>query len=138
MLLIFFPVGLYFLWKSEHSQTVKIIITGVFTLMIVAGSFVDKPDPSPAPIKQEDKKVDSFMSDSKVAIEKVTGLLVTDFYIMNYGEKERPNDSVDTESFAELNGDGVKRHFWANFDKNTRELRRLKIDGEVLYSTVGW
>jgi len=76
------------------------------------------------------------------AIERFTGREVTGKYLGEYKEHEPyVKDGilmVETSGFVELGNDGYKRRFWCHFRKNTGDLLRLKIDGDVLYSVLGW
>lgn len=57
-LVIFFPVGLFLLWRfSSYSTKTKGIISGIFLLLILIGSFSDdKTKITPQPLKQEETK----------------------------------------------------------------------------------
>lgn len=50
MLLIFFPVGLYGLWKNESFQhPTKILITAIIGLIVIINAFIEPLPPPPAP-----------------------------------------------------------------------------------------
>lgn len=76
---------------------------------------------------------------SKMAIQRITGRQVTDFYSLSYDERLSPDKSVlMTQGAVELNNDGIKRLFWCHFDARNLALLRLKIDSQLLYSVIGW
>lgn len=54
-LIIFFPVGLYFLWTKhpEINKNIKIIITVIMIVLMVVGSFSKKPDTQQSTTMQE-------------------------------------------------------------------------------------
>lgn len=90
--------------------------------------------------KIEEKKLSGtdFMTVSRNALQEKTGLPVTDFYMMEYSEGLDANGFVNTHGFAVFNSNGIKRQFWAVFDYNTKEIKRLKIDSQLIFSSVGW
>lgn len=65
LLILFFPAGLYLMWKyAKWGKAVKGIITGVFTLVLLAGISGDKKqtvntvvNPSPQPTAQAQKTI---------------------------------------------------------------------------------
>ena len=72
---------------------------------------------------------------SRMAIERITGREITDFWAMEFGERLSPDGKfLSTKGAVELNGDGVKRLFWCSFDAKTMQLLRLKIGSQLLYS----
>ena len=76
---------------------------------------------------------------SKISIQTLTGRQITDFWVMEYGESLTADKSmIMTKGAVELNNDGVKRLFWCHFNAQNLTLLRLKIDGQVLFSTLGW
>ena len=89
-------------------------------------------------IEQKKTSGTHFMLKSKYAIEKITRHYVTDSWPMSYGERENKDGTVDTHGFIELDNDDIKRQFWLKFDGKTEEVLRVKIDSELIYSTIGW
>lgn len=93
----------------------------------------EKPKPPKVQTPEE-----SFYVESYEAIAAKTKLRVTDSWLLEYGERVTPDGNVDTHGFVELNDDGIKRQFWLMFDGKTRQVLRVKIDGTLVYSAVGW
>lgn len=76
---------------------------------------------------------------SKVVIQQLTGRKVTDFWATEYGEGLTADKTlIMTKGAVELNNDGIKRLFWCHFRASDRALMRLKIDGTVLFTALGW
>lgn len=80
----------------------------------------------------------SFYKESYEAIAAVTGLRVTEHWLLEYSERVRKDGNVDTHGFVEFYNDGVKRQFWLMFDGTTRRVLRVKIDADLIYSEIGW
>lgn len=106
-----------------------------------------KPE-APAPVKTEtvtkpeppkvERPEKSFYAESYDALRQVTGLPVTDSWLLEFGEYVDRNGHVNTHGFVEFNDDGVKRQFWLMFDNSTRHCLRVKVDSQLLYTAVGW
>lgn len=102
--------------------------------------------PPPAPkVEEKVKSSEPEMStteniyNSKMAIQRMTGMEVTDFWAMQFGESLTADKTmIMTQGAIELNNDGVKRLFWCHFDAGNKALLRLKIDGELIYTAIGW
>lgn len=93
----------------------------------------EKPKPPKVQTPEE-----SFYKESYEAIEAKTKMRATESWLLEYGERVTPDGNVDTHGFVEFNNDGIKRQFWLVFDGKTRECLRVKIDGDLIYSAVGW
>lgn len=91
--------------------------------------------PKPPEVQRPEK---SFYKESYEAIAAVTGLRVTEHWLLEYSERVRKDGNVDTHGFVEFNNDGVKRQFWLMFDGTTRRVLRVKIDADLIYSEIGW
>lgn len=108
---------------------------------------VTKPE-APAPVKAEtvtkpeppkvERPEKSFYAESYDALRQVTGLPVTDSWLLEFGEYVDRNGHVNTHGFVEFNDDDVKRQFWLMFDNSTRQCLRVKVDSQLLYTAVGW
>lgn len=102
----------------------------------------------PAPVKQaepakssapEKKSVGTrYMVKVKQDIERITKHYVTDSWILEYGERENKDGTIDSHGFVEIDDDGVKRQFWALYDGKTDEILRLKIGPTLIFTKVGW
>lgn len=122
----------------------------LFALMLLADMAfgITPPAPKPAPkVETTTEKPkppkgqtpeQSFYAESYDALAAKTKLRVTDSWLLEYGERVTPDGNVDTHGFVEFNDDGIKRQFWLVFDGKTRECLRMKIDGDLIYSVVGW
>lgn len=93
----------------------------------------EKPKPPKVEYPEE-----SFYKESYEAIEAKTRMRATETWLLEYGERVTPDGNVDTHGFVEFNDDGIKRQFWLLFDGKTRQVLRVKIDGDLIYSAVGW
>lgn len=91
--------------------------------------------PKPPKVEYPEK---SFYKESYDAIEQKTRMRATETWLLEYGERVTPDGNVDTHGFVEFNDDGIKRQFWLVFDGKTRQVLRVKIDSELIYSAVGW
>lgn len=119
---------------------VMIVADGIFDIVQTQPKSTPKIEQSvtkPAPPKVETPS-ESFYKESYDAIEAKTRMRVTETWLLEFGERVTPDGNVDTHGFVELNGDGVKRQFWLVFDGRTRECLRVKIDGALIYTAVGW
>lgn len=105
----------------------------------------EKPQPTPTTVEQPREKPkpkverpeENFYYESYTAIAEKTGMLVTDSWLLEYGEYVSKTGEVNTHGFVELNGDGVKRQFWLTFDGATRRVVRVKIGPDLIYSESG-
>ena len=91
----------------------------------------------PEPPKVE-RPAESFYADSYDALRQATGLRVTETWMLEFNEYIDKNGHVNTNGFVEFNDDDVKRQFWLLFDSATKQCLRVKIDSQLLYTTVGW
>lgn len=97
---------------------------------------------TPAPTPKVEEKIKTTKTDniyaSKMAIMRVTGRKVTDFWALDYGEMLSADKKVlMTKGAVELNNDGIRRLFWCSFNAEDLKLLRLKIDSQLLYSVTG-
>lgn len=93
-----------------------------------------KPATPPTKTEQTVKRPEeTFYSTSYNAIEKVTGMLVTEKWMLDFSEQVIPNGRVETHGSVELNGDGIKRQFWLMFDEKSRRLLRIKVGPDLIY-----
>lgn len=72
LLVVFFPVGLYLMWKhAKWSQKAKGIVTGVLALVVVASVALKPPEPTKTAesnkpkVQQEDKKTENKTENKK-------------------------------------------------------------------------
>lgn len=134
-------------------RNVSLAGLGVFVIMLAADMAFGIVPPSQKPestqVKTEtvpkkpappkvDAPEESFYAESYEAIRQATGLKVTERWLLEYGERVTPDRKVDTHGFVEFNDDGVKRQFWLMFDEQTKQCLRVKIDGDLIYTAVGW
>lgn len=96
---------------------------------------IETPAEKPKPeVKRPEK---SMMIQSYDAIAGLTGMMVTDSWLLDYGEYISAVGTIETHGFVELNGDDVKRRFWLTFDPTGQKVLRLKIDSDLIYSENG-
>lgn len=137
--------------KAENQRIKKVLIVlfVIFVCYQIFSSPKSTPTTTTPPPKVEEvskkpeppKEVtpeNSYYAESYDAIRTATGMRVTERWMLSYSERLRNDGAVDTHGFVELNGDGVKRQFWLMFDDKTRKCLRVKIDGTLLYTAVGW
>lgn len=136
--------------SNEFRDKICLGSFGLFVVMFAADMVfgIRPPTPKPAPKvetvteKPKPPKVQtpeqSFYAESYDALAAKTKLRVTDSWLLEYGERVTPDGNVDTHGFVEFSDDGIKRQFWLVFDGKTRECLRVKIDGDLIYSVVGW
>lgn len=129
------------------SGVIFVAMLAVDMLFDVTTAPAPKPEaPAPGKIetvtKPEPPKVErpekSFYAESYDALRQVTGLPVTDSWLLEFGEYVDRNGHVNTHGFVEFNDDDVKRQFWLMFDNSTRQCLRVKVDSQLLYTAVGW
>jgi len=151
--LVIAAVGFYKFGRDTNAlmwKKIFLVSGGVFLIMLLTDMVfgITSPTPKPAPKvetateKPKPPKVQtpeqSFYAESYDALAAKTKLRVTDSWLLEYGERVTPDDNVDTHGFVEFSDDGIKRQFWLVFDGKTRECLRVKIDGDLIYSVVGW
>lgn len=134
------------------SKRKKLYLKIIVFLFVIIGGFVyvqnnpaEKPQPTPTTVEQPREKPkpkverpeENFYYESYTAIAEKTGMLVTDSWLLEYGEYVSKTGEVNTHGFVELNGDGVKRQFWLTFDGATRRVVRVKIGPDLIYSESG-
>jgi len=117
---------------------VAIVLVAVGLIFLWSGAPSKKESTSTTSVEQEKNSGARFALKSKYAIEKITGHYVTDSWSTQYGERVNKDGTVDTHGFIELDLDGVKRQFWLKFDGQTEEVLRVKIDADLIYSSIGW
>ena len=142
--------------EKYQSRTRKRFMIGgaiflvIFLISIVLGKDsppAPKPE-APAPVKTEtvtkpeppkvERPEKSFYAESYDALRQVTGLRVTEHWLLEFDEFVDKEGRVNTHGFVEFNDDGIKRQFWLMFDNSTRQCLRVKVDSQLLYTAVGW
>lgn len=136
--------------KAENQRIKKVLMVlfAIFVCYQIFSSPKSTPTPITPPPKVEEvskkpalevkKPEKSYYAESYDVIKAVTKMRVTERWLLDFREQLTSDGKVDTHGFVELNGDGVKRQFWLMFDDKTRKCLRVKIDGTVLYTAVGW
>lgn len=148
--------GIWYGGREGYPVQKKIFrVSGVIFVAMLAVDMMFDVTPAPAPkseapapvktetvTKPEPPKVErpekSFYAESYDALRQVTGLPVTDSWLLEFGEYVDRQGNVNTHGFVEFNDDGVKRQFWLMFDNSTRHCLRVKVDSQLLYTAVGW
>jgi hypothetical protein len=127
--LVFFPVGLYGLWKNQSiSKGLKIAITVVITLVLLTqintNSSVEKNSTSEVGSEivsnnnsESDKQSDNFISPTDINIEKDSFLGKEVFikgYFKSLGEWKYLYDEAGSSNFVQLNIDSLPKEIKKN------------------------
>lgn len=123
------------------------LVVAIMLVIDIAFDITPPPKSAPppkveTPVEKPKPKVEvpaeSFYAEAYDGIAKLTGMRVTERWLLEFGEHIAANGNVDVRGQVELNNDGVKRPFWMLFDGTTRQILRLKIGADLIYSAVGW
>lgn len=157
-------VGLYSLFEQAEERLLardvvkakrkRVYLKAGIFLLVILGAFgygltrdaPPKPASTPPPAKTEHERPplpkveypeESFYAESYDAIAEKTKMRVTESWLLEFGERVTPDGNVATQGYVELNSDGVKRPFWLIFDGATRQVLRVKIGPDVIYTAIG-
>lgn len=161
MIIVFFPLGLIFLWASDkYSKKIKLIVTGIF-ICLSAFSFlntppentedVQKPQTAAAEIpsaqgtdNQEPEKI-NHSPDAERVLQKLYDAEALKFgsdipakagvSVTSYRQRESAPGFTESEgTFALSSKKGVTHQFVILWGKNSYDIIKVVIDGkQVLY-----
>ena len=128
--IVFFPVGLYALWKnSSMSKVWKIIITLIIALIVISQLAKDKKDLSST------SGSSSSPTEQKIETQKGVGIgqvLHTDYFDITVNSVDIKNKVSTGNQFADLKPESGSKLLIMNVSiKNTDKESRMPFDGSV-------